>query len=109
MELGRDTRIEIPLTGRWRPLGLDDPFDEVEAFCKAAVAGNVVETLWRVNDIIVKSEAVIRFPGREIRPQARHLGSGNPQHAQTATIKYQGYEAPTALNSAVGGGPDLKF
>lgn len=84
IEFGQDSRLEF-----------DSPAESdvslLCAICLAVMAGRVSETVWRVDDEIVRSSARIELEERVIETSTHHVGRGRLRHTDRRSLKYRSY------------------
>lgn len=74
LEVGENTRFEIQVgERRWRQTGRP-AIDELEALCRAVVAGNFEERVWYAEGQITRSKGILVVDGQPLESSTRSVG-----------------------------------
>lgn len=92
VEFGRDSVLEIPTEGKWRPLGQPSVIEEVKTLCDAVLQGRITETLWLKNGDVVRSNTSIEIETKKVKLTARHFGRGSVRGSLREVISYMPYD-----------------
>lgn len=90
VELGRD--FDLELTINERSTSLATHLEELEAITRAVIRGNVTETTWVRDEIVLRSEVEIVLPSGEVlQGRVQHGRRGSRKGGAARTVTYKPY------------------